>query len=699
MNLRYALFGGLLFALACTSPTEPETAPPAEYPELGAVVSPDGRLSLTFFLDSAQQLGYRVARDSGVVLDTSRLAFSFQGQPNWGSALERVKATTQLVDESWETLWGEDRVVANHYRELALTLKEVEAPKRTVTLRVRVYDDGFGFRYEFAEQAGVEELVITEERTEFNLTGDHTAWWIPADYDSYEYLYQETKVSEIDTANADIFDLAARAILERHAVSTPLTMKTDEGLYLSLHEANLTNYAGMTLRVEEDKRTLTSSLVPAADGTKAKVTLPFHTPWRTVQVAESPAGLMESHLMVNLNEPNVLDDVSWIKPGKYMGIWWGHHLGLTTWQPGPQAGATTEEAKRYIDFASENGFPMLLIEGWNQGWENWYQRPKVTDGFSFTKDAPNFNLREVVAYGQEKGVSIIAHHETEGSVLNYESQMDSAFRLLEELGIHAVKTGYVSSIIPEGEYHHGQWMVNHYQRVVELGAKHQVMIVAHEPIKPTGLRRTYPNMVAREGVRGSEFNAPWGGGNPPYHLTVVPFTRGLAGPIDYTPGLVQLDLADFAREVFVPTTVGYQLAEYVVVYSPVQMASDLPEHYEGERALEFIQAVPTDWEQSRVVDAEIGQYVVVARQERGSDDWFLGALTNAKGRRVTIALDFLKEGATYRAHIFRDDEDAHYITNSMDYRIETYTVSGKDTLPLNLVPGGGIAIHFEKISE
>ena len=680
----------LFFAAACTSQESSND-------DFSVVAkAPGGKLSVIIFQDANKQLCYQATLDNEVILDTSRIGFSFRDQPDWGNNLTLVSQTESAVDLQWNTLWGEDETIREHYQGKTLTFRENAAPHREIAMEVRVFADGFGFRYALAEQEGTAEITIMDERTEFALTGDHTAWWIPADYDSYEYLYQETPVSEIDTANAQVFNLAARSVKERYAAATPLTMKAESGYYLSIHEAALTNYPGMTLRVEEDKRTLTSSLVPAADGSKATVTLPFTTPWRTVQVGRSPADLMESHLIVNLNEPSKLENTSWIKPSKYMGIWWGHHINKTSWAPGPGQGATTAEAKRYIDFASAHGIPMLLIEGWNKGWDTWGAWPPNPEGFRFAEDAPNFNLSEVVAYGKSKGVGIIAHHETQSSVLNYEAQLEEAFDLLQKEGIHAVKTGYVGPIIPEGEHHHGQWMVNHYRKVVEIAAEHEVMVVAHEPIKPTGLRRTYPNMVAREGVRGSEFNAPWGGGNPPKHLTIVPFTRGLGGPIDYTPGLVMLDLNEWSPGYSVPTTVAYQLAEYVVVYSPVQMASDLPEHYEGEAALGFIEAVSTDWHQSKVLNAEIGHYITVARQERGGSDWFLGSLTNHEGRTLEVSLDFLETGKSYTAHIYKDAADADFQTNNMAYEVATETVTAEDTLSLVLAPGGGQAIWFEQ---
>lgn len=676
----------LLTIISCADP-KPETA--------SSVSSPNNTLQVNTFI-TGQGLGYQLISNGRTIIDSSYLSMEFANQPALGASLSLVNSESTTVDETWETVWGEQRLVQNNYNELHLFLQEQNTPGRKLEVVFRVYDDGIGFRYILPEQEGLTDFAITDENTQFRLTGDHTAWWIPADYDSYEYLYSESRISEID---ADKYDnqLAANTIMENHATATPLTMQVADDLFLSIHEAELVDYAGMTLRVEDDKRTLTSSLVPAPDGTKVKGKTPFQSPWRTIQVAEKAADLIESNLIVNLNPPNQIEDVSWIKPAKYIGIWWTHHLGLTTWGgKGEKQGVTTEKAIAYIDFAKANGFPLVLLEGWNTGWEHWFAEPRVPDAFDFVTPVEGLDFERVNDYANANGIQLIAHHETESSVLNYEKHLDKALDFCQEHNIHVIKTGYVRPIIPEGEYHHGQWMVNHFRRVIEKAAEHQIMVVSHESIKPTGERRTYPNMLARECLRGSEFNSPFGGGNPPYHLTTIPFTRMLGGPIDYTPGLFDLDLSPYREGAFVPTTLAYQLAEYVVIYGPAQMASDLPENYEGHPAFQFIKDVPVDWEQSLVLNGEIGQYITIARQERGGEDWFLGSLTNEEGRTLEVTLDFLEDGATYEAQIYADNDDADFEKNNMAFKIENRKVTSKDKLVLKLARGGGQAIKFEK---
>jgi hypothetical protein len=660
------------------------------------VYSPGKELKLDVFLNS-EGIGYLLYHQGAVIIDSSYLGMEFVDQAYLGKELEVIEADLIEINDPWETVWGEQKAIENHYNELKLALREVGPQPREFILFFRVYDDGIGFRYQFPEQENMVEFAIAAEHSQFQLTGDHKAWWIPADYDSYEYLYTESAVSEIDAGNYDV-QLAANTIMENNATATPLTLRVGDSLYLSIHEAELVDYAGMTLRVEDDKRTLTSSLVPAADGVKVRGRTPFTTPWRTIQVAESAGKLVESSLIQNLNEPNKIEETSWITPGKYVGIWWSHHLGTTTWGgKGEQQGATTENARELIDFAREHGFPYVLVEGWNTGWEHWFAEPRVPDAFDFVTPVEGFDFKEVMDYAAENGVEFIAHHETESSVLNYEQHLEAALDFCVDNNIHMIKTGYVRPIIPEGEYHHGQWMVNHYRRVIEEAAKRKIMVVSHESIKPTGERRTYPNMLARECLRGSEFNSPYGGGNPPSHLTIIPFTRMLGGPIDYTPGLVQLDLDAYREGAFVPTTVAHQLAEFVVIYGPAQMASDLPENYVGHPAFPFIKDVPTDWETSRVLNGEIGQYVTIARKERGGEDWFLGSLTNEEARELELSLDFLEPGAIYQAQIYRDGPGADFERNNMSLEVIAREVTAGDVLNLSLARGGGQAIRFRKM--
>ncbi|WP_305982213.1 glycoside hydrolase family 97 protein [Roseivirga thermotolerans] len=659
--------------------------------------SPDGKVKVRVFETDSNQLAYTMNFNGQPVILESTLGLELREHGFIGKGLKLLSIDSTGKNELWYPLWGEDGVVHDRHRSYTLHLQHTDG--LLLNIQFRLFDDGIGFRYELPNQPGTEELIVDNEYSQFRLTGDHTAWWIPADYDSYEYLYQTTRVSKIDSSLVDGSLLAATTIMEKHAVNTPFTMKTEKGLHISIHEAALTNYPDMTLRIEEDKRTLTSSLVPSTlNGWKARVTTPFRTPWRTIQVGQTAGDLLESKLILNLNEPNKLSQTDWIKPGKYIGIWWEMHLQTSSWDyASGKHGATTAKAKKYIDFAAKHGFDGVLVEGWNTGWERWIGFPDREGVFDFVTPYPDYDLREVANYAQQKGVSLIMHHETSAAPRTYEQQLDTAYSLMKELGIHAVKTGYVGPIIPEGEYHHGQWMVNHYRKVLAKAAQSEVMIIAHEPIKATGIRRTYPNMVAREGLRGSEFNSPWGGGNPPEHLTIVPFTRMLGGPIDYTPGLFKLNLNEYKQGASVPTTLAYQLAEYVVVYSPVQMASDLIEHYEGHPAFQFIKDVPTDWDASKVVAAEIGEYVVIARLGKNSYDWYLGGITDENARELNIPLSFLQNGVHYEAQIYRDADNADFETNPSAYTIETQKVQKGDTLLLKMARGGGVAIRFKAL--
>jgi hypothetical protein len=618
--------------------------------------------------------------------------------------------------EDWETIWGEQRIVKNHYNQLKVDLSEIVEPFRKFSVVFKVYNDGLGFRYEFPEQEAMNDVVIMDEYTEFNLTGNHMSWWIPGDWEIYEHLYTKSRLSDIDAgAKRKNPYLAQSYIPDSVAVNTPFTMKTDDGLYLSIHEANLTDYAGMTLHINKESYTLNSALVAWDDGSKVKTKVPFVTPWRTIQIGDKAGDLIESNLIVNLNEPNKLENTDWIKPTKYVGIWWEMHLGVSSWDyASGRHGATTENAFRYIDFAAEHGFDAVLIEGWNTGWEDWVgdNREGI---FDWLTPYPDFDIDAVVAYGAEKGVGIIGHHETSGDVGNYDKQLEKAMAFYHEKGIGAVKTGYVGTIIPKTNYHHGQWMVQHYRRALEVAAKNEIMVVAHEPIKGTGIRRTYPNMMSREGLRGQEFNA-WSDGNPPAHTAIVPFTRMLAGPIDFTPGIFNLklkklkgdvgmsetrekifDLESYKPDNQVSTTLAKQLALYVVLYSPVQMAADLPQHYQGHEALQFIKDVAVDWEQSKVLDGEIGEYVVITRQERGSETWFLGAITNEKARNYNLHFDFLDPGSSYEVTAYLDAENAHWDDNPQAYKIKTFEVNHETRIDLKMAAGGGFALTIKKL--
>jgi len=673
--------------------------------------SPDQLLKLHVDTNAEGKPGYTLSYKGNTIIDTSYVGFEFGNSGSLVKNMEISNTATRLTNESWNMIWGEQETVINKYNELLVELEETDAPHRLMNIRFRVFDDGVGFRYEFPKQDGFSpDVEIMREFTRFSLTGDHTAWWIPADYDSYEYTYSESKMSEIDASELqfDLEDRPDRMIANPHAVNTPVTMKTDDGLYLSFHEANLTDYAGMTLAISKNN-TLESELVPWADGTKVKTKIPFKSPWRTVQIAETPGDLIASKLILNLNEPNKLNDTSYLEPMKYTGIWWEMHIGKTSWALEEAAegsfstiggknihGANTENAKKYIDFNQKSGLRGMLVEGWNTGWEYW--GVDSVGFFDFTTSYPDFNLREVAEYARENDVALIGHHETSGQAAHYETRLDSAFQLYQDVGVKAVKTGYAGGIIPRGERHHGQYMVRHYRTVVKKAAEYGIMINAHEPVKDTGIRRTYPNMMTREGVRGMEFNA-WSNGNPPDHTTILPFTRMLAGPIDYTQGIFNLTFDEYRDKERVHTTLAKQLALFVTIYSPMQMAADLPEHYttnEGNLhpVFSFIQEVGVDWSESHVLNAEIGDYITMIRKERDTDRWFLGSITDEHAREFEIKTDFLDSNTMYEAIIYKDGADAHWKDNPHSFEIAKIDVDNSSAIKLDLAPGGGTAISF-----
>ncbi len=662
------------------------------------VSSPSGNIIIDFQLKDNGTPIYMVQHKGKTVIDTSSMGFEFQKQAPLVKGFEIIGDDIKSYNETWEMPWGEQREVSNQFNELIVNLHEIEIPKRTLNIYFRAYDNGIAFRYEFPEQEGVKEVIIVDENTQFNLTGDHTCWWIPGDWDIYEHLYNTTKFTEIDAiAKRDHPNLAQSHIPE-NAVNTPVTMRTSGGLHLSFHEANLTDYAGMTLKVNKEKLMMETELVGSDRlGYKVKRSLPFKTPWRTIQISEDAAGLIASKLIPNLNEPNKLGDVAWFKPMKYVGIWWEMHLGKSNWDMASgKHGATTENAKTYIDFAAANNIGGVLVEGWNTGWEHWIGFEDREGIFDFVTPYPDYDLEEVVRYGKEKGVEIIMHHETSAAPRTYDQQLDTAYALMNNLGIHSVKTGYVGKIIPKGEYHHGQWMVNHYRRALEMGAKYEVAVNAHEPIKATGLRRTYPNAISREGLRGQEFNA-WSidGGNSPEHLPIVAFTRMLAGPIDFTPGVFNIKLNPYKKNNQINTTLAHQLALYVVIYSPIQMACDLIEHYENQPAFQFIRDVGVNWEQTKVINGEVGDFVTIARQERETGNWFLGSITDEEQRSLKIDFNFLEYNKEYEAIIYHDGQDAHWNDNPTSIDIEKTVINNSTTKTFTLAPGGGLAISLK----
>jgi len=633
------------------------------------VKSPNNEISIEFHLINGIP-HYRVFTGADEIVSASKLGFRFKEQQPLLNNFNLVSSSQKTTKENWQKLWGQSKNVSNHYRELVINLKEKTVLQRELILVFRAYNDGVAFRYILPEQANLDQFSITSEETEFSLTNNHTAWWIPADYDSYEALYRKTLLSEIT------------------AVNTPVTLKSNNGQYLSIHEAALTNYAGMTLvKHPQEPLTLVSDLVPWPDGIKVKGKTPFQTPWRTIQVAKSVAELIESDLIVNLNEPSVIEDTSWIKPMKYIGIWWGMHMREYTWEAGPKHGATTENTKAYIDFAKQHGIGGVLVEGWNKGWETWHTGVSVQD---FTQAYDDFDLAQVAEYGHKNNVALIGHHETGGNIPLYEQQLEQAMSLYQKAGIKAIKTGYAGKMLPEGTYHHGQFMVNHYRRVLELAAKHKIMLNVHEPIKPTGIRRTYPNMMTREGGRGMEWNG-WSEGNSPEHTVTLPFTRLLAGPMDYTPGIFNLKF-DPQEQYRVHTTLAKQLAMYVVLYSPMQMAADMIENYQGQPAFEFIERVPTSWDETKVLSGEIGDYISIVR--RKGDDWYLGSMTDELPRTLKVTLDFLDENTSYLAHIFSDAKSTDFYQNPTAIDISTYHVKKGDELVIAMASSGGQALYL-----
>jgi alpha-glucosidase len=649
------------------------------------VSSPDGRILITFILKNGMPF-YTVQKDQKPIILESALGIKLKGQLQLDSGFKVALIKTSTFDETWTQPWGEQKAIRNHYNEMYVDLGAESGKEKKLSIIFRAFDDGIGFRYVIPGQSEISNIEIMDELTQFKLAGDHTSWWNKAyQWNRYEYLYESSPVSKIDT------------------VHTPFTMQTADGLFLSIHEAALTDYASMTL-ANNGNLVLEADLVPWSDGVKVRGTAPLKSPWRTMQIANSAGGLITSYLILNLNEPNKLGDVSWVEPGKYVGIWWEMHLEKSSWASGVKHGATTKNAKKYIDFAAENGFKGVLVEGWNLGWDgNWLENG---DKFNFTKAYDDFDIEEVTAYGAKKGVGLIGHHETGGGVLNYESQLEEAFAFYKSLGVKAVKTGYVNYAqgikrIDEtgkirGEWHHGQFMVRHYRHVVEVAAKNHIMLDVHEPIKDTGIRRTYPNMMTREGARGQEYNA-WSpdGGNPPDHTTILPFTRLLGGPMDFTPGIFDLLFEKAKPNNRVNTTLMKQLALYVVLYSPLHMAADLIENYQARpEPFKFIKDVPTDWQTTIVVNGVIGDYVTIVRKDRNSDDWYLGSITDEQQRDFEVSLDFLDPGKNYKAEIYRDGNEADWKTNPYDFIIDKQKVDHQTTLKIRLAPGGGQAVRF-----
>ncbi|AQG79681.1 glycoside hydrolase family 97 protein [Spirosoma montaniterrae] len=666
--------------------------------------SPDKRIRLTVQTDAAGELTYALTFQNQAVIAPSSLGFVFSRPAVTLNRFAVVSVDSAKADETWKPVWGEVAQIRNQYTELAVRVADKAGSNVQMVVRFRVFNDGLGFRYEFPEQPHLKHFVVADENTQFRLTADHTTFWIPGDYDTNEYLYNTTKFSEIDPlpAAAKEKDIALQSLIGPDAVQSPLLMKTTNGLYISIFEAALLNYPVMHLRLDKARLTFRSQLVPDAVGNKAYLQTPAKTPWRTVLVSNKATDLLASKLILNLNEPSRIADPSWIKPQKFVGMWWEMHVGKADWPlASGKHGANTTNVKRYIDFAAQYGFDGVLVEGWNVGWEDWFGNWKE-DVFDFVTPYPDYDIDALTAYAKQKGVRLIMHHETSGAVTNYERRMDDAYRYMVSKNINTVKTGYVGRIIPRGEHHDGQWMNKHYERVAEKAAQYKLMVASHESSRPTGLHRTYPNWLASEAARGSEFNnAPTLGINPE-HTTILPFTRLLGGPMDFTPGLFRLRLNQFdsTRRQRVQTTLAKQLALFVTIYSPLQMAADLPENYlKYMDAFQFIRDVPVDWDDTQYIAAEPGDYVAVARRGKGSDDWFLGAITDENARVLPIPLTFLNTGDTYKATIYRDADNAGWDTNPEAYKIDKQRVTRKSVLNLKLTKGGGCAIRFKKVKS
>ena len=676
--------------------------------------SPNSDLTMSFELLTDGTLTYTLHYKNKEVIAQSKLGLELV---NEGMSLRNgfkvSNIETNSFDETWTPVWGEQAKIRTHYNELAITLEQAEKD-RHIIIRFRLFDEGLGLRYEFPQQDNLVYFVIKEEHTEFAMTGDHTAFWIPGDYDSQEYDYTTSKLSEISSRFDDA--LTGNASQEQFAktgVQTSLMMKTKDGLYLNLHEAALKEYSLMNLNLDESSMIFKSWLTPDAIGNKGYMQAPAVSPWRTIIVSDDATDILASNMTLNLNEPNQLEDTSWIKPVKYMGVWWEMITGKSSWnytddlpsiklgetdysktKPNGKHAANTENVKRYIDFASKHGFDALLVEGWNEGWEDWFGKSKDYV-FDFVTPYPDFDVEEIQKYAASKNIEMMMHHETSGAIRNYERHIDTAYQFMNRYNYTSVKSGYVGDIIPRGEHHYGQWAINHFLYAVKKAADYKIMVNAHEAVRPTGLSRTYPNLIGNESARGTEFQAF--GGSKPNHVTILPFTRLIGGPMDYTPGIFEMDISKLNPDnnSHVNATIANQLALYVTMYSPLQMAADLPENYNRFLdAFQFIKDVALDWDESHYLEAEPGEYVTVARKAKGENNWFVGNVNGITPRSTVLKLDFLEKGKTYEATIYADAKDAHYKTNPQAYTISKKKVTYKSTLKLNSVPGGGFAISI-----
>lgn len=685
------------------------------------LTSPDGRLQLSFDLTADGTPTYKMDYNNKPVIATSRLGLELKNQKSLLDGFKMERVSRSSFDETWQPVWGEQSSIRNHYNEMAVCLSQPDdnGHLRKMIVRFRLYDDGVGFRYEWPAQDNFTYFTIKEERTEFAMTGDHTAYWIPGDYDTQEYDYTISRLSEVrEKMPAVKFSYnVSSTVFSDTGVQTSLQLKTDDGIYLNIHEAACVDYSTMHLNLDEKRMVLTSWLTPDARGDKGYLMAPCHSPWRTVMVTSTATAALDSKLILNLNEPCKLEDTSWIHPTKYMGVWWEMIVGKSSWaysnasavnldsidyktmKPNGIHGANNDNVKRYIDFAAENGFDQLLVEGWNIGWEDWFGHEKDYV-FDFVTPNPDFDIAMLNDYAHSKGIKLMMHHETSGSLRNYERHLDAAYSLMNKYGYDAVKSGYVGNMVPRGEYHYGQWANNHYLYCVKEAAKHKIMVNAHEATRPTGLCRTYPNLVGNESARGTEYQQS--AGIMPHHVTILPFTRLQGGPMDYTPGIFCMDVSKLNPENHghVNATLSNQLALYVTLYSPLQMAADVPENYmRYADAFRFIKDVAVDWDESRYLAAEPGEYIIAARREKGGQRWFVGGVTNEDARTMTVDFSFLTKGQKYMATIYADAKDADYETNPEKYVISRRVVTAKDKEKIFMARGGGFAISLMPVDD
>ena len=678
-----------------------------------SITSPDGQLRLNFSVNPQGEPVYELSYKGKAVIKPSKLGLELKNDPGLMNGFTLAGTETSTFDETWEPVWGEVKQIRNHYNEMAVTLNQ-KAQDRNIIIRFRLFDDGLGFRYEFPLQKNLNYFVIKEERTQFAMAGDHKAFWIPGDYDTQEYDYMESKLSEIRGLMEEaVTGNASQTQFSPTGVQTSLQMKTADGLYINLHEAALVDYSCMHLNLDDKNLVFESWLTPDAVGDKGYMQAPCKSPWRTVIVSDDARDILASKLTLNLNEPCAYEDVSWIKPVKYVGVWWEMIAGKSTWaytdelpsvklgetdysktKPNGRHGANNENVKRYIDFAAANGFDQVLVEGWNEGWEDWFGHSKDYV-FDFVTPYPDFDVKMLNAYAKSKGVKLMMHHETSSSVRNYERHMDKAYQFMVDNGYNAVKSGYVGNIIPRGEHHYGQWMNNHYLYAVKKAADYKICVNGHEAVRPTGLCRTYPNLIGNESARGTEYEAF--GGSKPFHTTLLPFNRLIGGPMDYTPGIFDTKL-DFMGDLphgQVQTTLAKQLALYVTLYSPLQVAADLVENYEKHMdAFQFIKDVAVDWDDSRYIEAEPGDYITVARKAKGTDNWFVGGITDENARTANFTLDFLTPGKQYVATLYADGKDADYKENPTSYQIKKGIVTNKTKMSVKEARSGGFALSL-----